>query len=301
MLDAEARLDRLHRRLADALATLPDAEVILVDDGSADGTWDAVVRLAAEDDRVRGLRLAENVGQTGALCAGFSIARGEVVVMMDDDLEGDTGDLVRFVDAVRAGADFASGWRVGPRQPVRTAGSWLYNLRLRSWGLPFHDAGCGVNGLSLPLARQLAADGWDVHQHRFKPRVAHHTDRIVEIRFPVRRTEGSHHSLTGLAASWLDVEMTVGGLGRDRVVAAGIVAPTAVALVAAALPSPSRRGRGLVAVVAGAVAVMTARLLARRDALVRRAASSPPFVVAERVGDPPSTSPPVAPSSPSPF
>ena len=124
MLDAETRINELYQPLADVLAGMGRAsEIILVDDGSTDGTWMAIERLAAVDPGVNGVRLAGNVGQTSALCAGFSVARGRLVVIMDDDLETDPAGLLPLLAAVEAGADFASGWRKGPRPWVRTLGS----------------------------------------------------------------------------------------------------------------------------------------------------------------------------------
>ena len=122
MLDAGPRVDAVHAVLSELVAERgPDAELILVDDASSDDTWRRIQQLAVVDPRVVGLRLQRNVGQTSALCAGFSVATGRSVVIMDDDVECGPEDLRRFVAAIDAGADFASGWRrVGAHPSARS-------------------------------------------------------------------------------------------------------------------------------------------------------------------------------------
>lgn len=290
MLDAGPRVAALHDELSALLVDrFPQGELVLVDDGSTDDTWQRLERLSRTDPRVVGVRLGRNVGQTGALCAGFSVARGPVVVMMDDDLECDADDVHRFVDAVRAGADFASGWRQGWRVPMRSIGSQLYNRRLRSWGLPFHDAGCGFNAMTLDLAQRIAALGWGVRQHRFKPAVATLTDRIVEVPFEVRPTTESHHGLRSLAVSWLDVEARFGPVPTGVLGAITVGLPTlAAAIVLAPLRSAPRGPARVARMVSGAT--MAGMALAGADVwrrwwqMERRDASTAPFVIAERTG-----------------
>lgn len=290
MLDAGARVESVHAVLSELVAGgHPDAELILVDDASSDDTWRRIVALTRGDARVIGLRLRDNVGQTSALCAGFSIATGRVVVIMDDDLECGPEDLRRFVAAVDQGADFASGWRIGWRTPVRSLGSRLYNARLRSWGLPFHDAGCGANAMTLDLARRIAQLGWEVRQHRFKPAVATLTDRIAEVPFEVRPTRESHHGLRSLALSWLDVEARFGPLSPIQLGALTVGLPAAVGVaVLAAPPAPTagrpwRVLRALLALAPLAVSVFGADALRRWWAQARQEQSEPPFVIAERI------------------
>ena len=300
MLDAEARLPLLHDRLSRTLlATGRSAELILVDDRSSDRTWEVVRSITAKDATVTGVRLATNVGQVGALCAGFQLARGDVVVMMDDDLETDPEDLVHLVVAVDDGADFASGWRRGQRSPLRAAGSWAYNTRLRRRGYPFHDAGCGLNAMTRDVARQISAQGWLVREHRFKPYVATITERIVEVPVAVRKTTESHQTLVGLAASWLDVEVTTGAMSIPAFIVAGIALPGA--LGAAALVSSARSraggGRSLPAGVLGsgclAITGLAWRTLACRQAKERRASSEAPWSIAETAARCPSRPGPV--------
>ena len=263
-------------------------EVIFVDDGSTDATWACIDALAV-DPRVRGVRLARQVGQAGALCAGFSVARGEVVVSMDDDLEIAPEGIGLLADAIRAGAGFASGRRTtrgGP--PVRRFASQLYNARLRLAGFPLHDAGCGFNATDAEVGRRFSELGWEARLHRCKPMTVILTDRIVEVPLPAGRPSGrSNFSVEGLAMSWLDVEFWLGVVTPARFVVGGIVAPVVGAVL---LGRPGRRSprRGLARLAASVgmvgVAVEAGRLLARQRSLEARTRSEPAFEIIDRIG-----------------
>ncbi|MEO2090307.1 MAG: glycosyltransferase, partial [Gemmataceae bacterium] len=80
-------------------------EVVFVDDGSTDGSWQEVRKLAEADGRVRGVRFRRNFGKAAALAAGFREATGEIVVTLDADLQDDPAEIPRFVDAIRGGFD----------------------------------------------------------------------------------------------------------------------------------------------------------------------------------------------------
>src|SRR5688500_4001693 len=112
LLNEEGSLEELYRRTVAALDGSP-FELILVDDGSTDGTWGVVERLHGADPRVRAVRFKRNFGQHPAMHAGLARAQGDVVVTMDADLQNVPEDLPRLVAAVDAGADVASGRRRG--------------------------------------------------------------------------------------------------------------------------------------------------------------------------------------------
>jgi undecaprenyl-phosphate 4-deoxy-4-formamido-L-arabinose transferase len=141
-------LDELHTRLTAALEGLARAyEVVYVDDGSTDGTFAALERIHAADDRVRAVRLKRNVGQHPAMHAGLSRARGDVVVTMDGDLQNPPEDVPRLVEAVEAGYDVASGRRAARHDSWgRTLPSRLINGMLRRFtGVAISDFGCAFN------------------------------------------------------------------------------------------------------------------------------------------------------------
>jgi undecaprenyl-phosphate 4-deoxy-4-formamido-L-arabinose transferase len=146
--DEAATLEELVRRTTLALEPLGRSfELIVVDDGSRDGTFAIVERLGADDRRLRGVRLKRNVGQHPAMHAGLSRARGEILVTMDGDLQNPPEDLPRLVEAVDAGYDVASGRRAARRDARgRTLPSSLINGMLRRFtGAEVADFGCSFN------------------------------------------------------------------------------------------------------------------------------------------------------------
>jgi glycosyltransferase involved in cell wall biosynthesis len=147
-------------------------EMLLVDDGSTDGT---AARLRAAVERhpaLRVIRLRGNFGQTAALAAGFDLARGEVIVTMDGDRQNDPADIPRLIDALKDGYDVVSGWRRDRQDPfwTRRLPSQLAN-KLISWitGVHLHDYGCALKVYRREIVRDIALYG---EMHRFLPALA---------------------------------------------------------------------------------------------------------------------------------
>src|SRR6266480_1685528 len=141
-------VEELYRRTVAALDPGPGTfELIFVDDGSTDGTFAVLERLHAVDPRVRAVRFKRNFGQHPAMHAGFSRARGEVVVTMDGDLQSAPEDIPRLVEAVEAGYDVASGRREARHDSWgRTLPSRVINGMLRRFtGVTISDFGCAFN------------------------------------------------------------------------------------------------------------------------------------------------------------
>src|SRR4051794_21701996 len=146
VFNEHASLDELYRRTTAAL-TGRDYELIFVDDGSTDGSFELVERLHAQDDRVRAVRLKRNFGQHPAMHAGLVRARGAIVVTMDSDLQNPPEDLPKLVEAVESGHDVASGRRAVRRDSWgRTLPSRLINGMLRRFTrVDISDFGCAFN------------------------------------------------------------------------------------------------------------------------------------------------------------
>jgi undecaprenyl-phosphate 4-deoxy-4-formamido-L-arabinose transferase len=141
-------LDELYRRAVEALGSVSRSyELLFVDDGSTDGTFACLERLAAGDPRVRAIRFKRNFGQHPAMHAGLSRARGEIVVTMDGDLQNAPEDIPSLLEAVEAGNDVASGRRDARHDSWgRTLPSRLINGMLRRFtGAAISDFGCAFN------------------------------------------------------------------------------------------------------------------------------------------------------------
>jgi undecaprenyl-phosphate 4-deoxy-4-formamido-L-arabinose transferase len=151
VFNEERTVEEVYRQSVRALESLGKPyELLFVDDGSTDRTWEVVERLNVADANVRAVRFKRNFGQHPAMHAGLVRARGDVVVTMDGDLQNSPGDLPKLVAAVEAGADVASGRREARHDSWgRTFPSKLVNGMLRRFtGVHIADFGCAFNAYS---------------------------------------------------------------------------------------------------------------------------------------------------------
>ncbi len=166
-------LGELHAELTAALEqTGRSFELVLVDDGSRDGTRAKLIALAACDPRVRPVLLRRNFGQTAAFSAGFDHSRGEVVVTSDGDLQNDPRDIPALVARLEADdLDMVCGWRAQRKDPLSKRIPSFFANRLISWatGVRLHDYGCSLKAMRGEVARSLRLYG---EMHRFIPAVA---------------------------------------------------------------------------------------------------------------------------------
>jgi glycosyltransferase involved in cell wall biosynthesis len=169
-----SNIQPLHRELTDALAASGRAyELVLVDDGSTDGSFDALARIQAGDPHVRVIQFRRNFGQTAAFAAGFAAARGRLIVTFDGDLQNDPRDISAMVDELDArGLDIVCGWRKDRKDPFlnRRLPSYLAN-RLISWstGVHLNDYGCSLKVFRAEVVKPLRLYG---ELHRFLPALA---------------------------------------------------------------------------------------------------------------------------------
>ena len=186
--DERDNLAPLHDRLAAALAPLNlDYELLFVDDGSADDSFQVLDALAAADARVKVVRLRRNYGQSAAMQAGIDWSTGAVLVTMDGDLQNDPADIPRLLDKLAEGYDAVLGLRAHRQDNylIRKLPSHLANWLIRKvTGVHIKDMGCTLRAMRRDLAEALPLYG---EMHRFIPVLAQqHGARLAQI--PV-----SHH------------------------------------------------------------------------------------------------------------
>jgi glycosyltransferase involved in cell wall biosynthesis len=163
----------LHAELTDALTALGRSyEVIYVDDGSRDHSWEILQRIRSEDPHVRVVRFRRNFGQTAAVAAGLERTTGDIVVTLDSDRQNDPKDIGRLIERLEQGCDLVSGWRhdrkddfISRRLPSVTA-NWLIRAIT---GVHVHDYGCMLKAYRGEVARELRLYG---EMHRFIPAIA---------------------------------------------------------------------------------------------------------------------------------
>lgn len=208
VMNEAGNLDELYQRLAEQLDCIGLTwELILVDDGSSDKTWSVIRRLSSADRRVIGLRHRRNFGKARALSNGFSVARGDVVITMDGDLQDDPAELVNFLETLDSGFDLVSGWKQRRQDPLsKTAPSKLFNWTVRkASGVPLHDFNCGFKAYRYDVTQSIRLYG---ELHRFTPVLASAEGyRVTEI--PVkhhpRQWGSSKYGWSRLTKGFLDL------------------------------------------------------------------------------------------------
>lgn len=148
-------------------------EIIMIDDGSRDGSWDTVTRLASSDDTIHGIRFRRNYGKSAALYHGFKAARGRVVVTMDADLQDSPEEIPEMFRMVTEdGWDVVSGWKQHRQDNKLTKNlpSKLYNATAR-WitGIQLHDMNCGLKAYKNEVIKDIEVYG---EMHRYIPYLA---------------------------------------------------------------------------------------------------------------------------------
>ncbi|MBI3458008.1 MAG: glycosyltransferase family 2 protein [Candidatus Rokubacteria bacterium] len=179
VLDEAPSLPLLHRELTEVLEGLGRPyELIFVDDGSRDESFQVLEKLHRRDDRVRVLQLRRNFGKAAALSVGFAHARGQVIATLDADLQDDPAELPRLVAALEEGYDLVSGWKVRRQDPPsKTWPSRVFNaVTGRLTGLRLHDFNSGFKVYRRAVVEELRLYG---ELHRFIPALAARRGFIV--------------------------------------------------------------------------------------------------------------------------
>jgi glycosyltransferase involved in cell wall biosynthesis len=284
-------------------------EIVCVDDGSRDGTFEALARFARTDPSFRIIRFRRNFGQTAAMSAGIDSARGAVIVPMDGDLQNDPADIARLLAELGRGSDVVSGWRrvrkdreFGRKLPSRIA-NWLISAVSR---VHLHDYGC-----SLKAYRREVLDGVRLYgeMHRFIPIYASWQGaRVTELEVNHRpRVAGTSKYGLGrtfkvvldlLVVKFLASYLTrpiyfFGGIGLFSILGGLLAFGVAVAYKVAGLKDLVETPLPLLAVafvLAGIVCLLMGLLAELVIRTYFESQSKRPYVVAEEIGgDPPAS------------
>ena len=180
--DEEPNVMPLHDELTRVLATLARSyEIILIDDGSRDGTFARLAELQASDPCVRVIRFTRNFGQTAAFAAGFAHARGRFIVTSDGDLQNDPSDIPQLL-SLAATHDIVCGWRKHRRDAFLTrhvpsvTANWLLGLVS---GIRLHDNGCSLKVFRAEVIKPLTLRPG---MHRYLPALASQIGgRVTEV------------------------------------------------------------------------------------------------------------------------
>lgn len=157
-------------------------ELVYVNDGSKDGSKEALNKLALSDKRVRVINFRRNFGQTAAMDAGFKSSQGRIVIAMDGDLQNDPKDIPLLVNKINEGYDLVSGWRKNRQDKAlsRKLPSWFANRLIADMtGVSLHDYGCSLKAYRKSMLKHVNLYG---EMHRFIPVLASMVGaRITEI------------------------------------------------------------------------------------------------------------------------
>lgn len=203
-------LSELHAQIAAvAREHSIEIEVVFVDDGSRDGSWELIDRLSREDSRVKGIRFRRNFGKAAALAAGFQAVTGDLIMTMDADLQDDPAEIPNFLAKLDEGkgSDFVNGWKQRRLDPWhKTYPSRVFNWLVgRLTGLKLHDHNCGVKLFRAEVAREIRLYG---EMHRFVPVLAHAKGfRVVELAVNHRSRQHGHskYGFRRFARGFLDL------------------------------------------------------------------------------------------------
>ncbi len=147
-------------------------EVIFIDDGSTDGSWEQIKNLSAQDSRIKGIKFNRNYGKSAALQTGFRAATGKVVVTLDADLQDSPDEIPEMYRMITEGGyHLVSGWKKKRKDPIsKTIPSRFFNFVTRKIsGIPIHDFNCGLKAYRSEVVKSISVYG---EMHRYIPVIA---------------------------------------------------------------------------------------------------------------------------------
>ncbi len=184
-----------------------DPQVIFVDDGSKDSSWQVLESMVASDENTEAIKFRRNFGKAAALAAGFDAARGELVITMDADLQDDPNEIPRFLAKIDDGFDVVSGWKRVRHDPWhKVLPSRVFNwLVSRLTGVKLHDHNCGFKAYRREIFDEVKLYG---ELHRFVPVLAAARGWKVgeiEVEHHAREFGRSKYGVTRIVKGFLDL------------------------------------------------------------------------------------------------
>ncbi len=173
LLNEEESLNELCQRVVEQLKKLTNQyEIIFVDDGSTDGSFELLKKLKEKYPQIRILRFRKNFGKSTALYEGFKKAQGKYVITMDADLQDDPAEIPNLIAKLNDGFDLVSGWKKKRHDPIsKTVPSKLFNYVTRLLtGIRIHDFNCGLKAYRHDVIKAIPVYG---ELHRYLPVLAH--------------------------------------------------------------------------------------------------------------------------------
>lgn len=149
-----------------------DYEIIFIDDGSTDNSFEVIKYLRKQNNRIHSVRFRRNYGKSAALSVGFEMAKGKFVITMDADLQDDPNEIPNLLNKLKEGYDLVSGWKKKRYDPIsKTIPSRLFNFVTSiASGVKLHDFNCGLKGYRKEVVKSLYVYG---EMHRYLPALAH--------------------------------------------------------------------------------------------------------------------------------
>ena len=182
-------------------------DIVLVDDGSSDNTWEVMSKLAGDSEVIEAIRLRRNFGKATALMVGIGACRGDVIITMDADLQDDPEEISRFVETLDGGYDLVSGWKQERHDPLnKTVPSRLFNkVTATISGVKLNDFNCGFKAYRREIFDSIQLYG---ELHRYVPVLANALGyRIAElpVRHHARRFGASKYGVARYLRGFLDL------------------------------------------------------------------------------------------------
>jgi len=173
LYNEEESVTELSQKLRQVFDTLRcNYEVIFIDDGSTDRSFDKIREIHVRNNRFHCIKFRRNYGKSAALAAGFKLAKGDIVITMDSDLQDDPNEIPGLIKTLNSGYDLVSGWKKVRYDPfIKRNTSKIFNyVTSKISGIRLHDFNCGIKGYRKDVIKSLKIYG---EMHRYIPALAH--------------------------------------------------------------------------------------------------------------------------------